>query len=469
VWFVHREIDRACELSCDEAVIRSLDASGRQNYGDTLIYVAAESKTPRAVLSTTMCEDKKDLKERIVAIMKNKKSTRAAIIVSAVLIVGAVLAACALGAGNGSGGLPLQEAPQINETTPPAYDPDFEFRSDISVKTYPGRYTQSLSSYPGIMISVGGQAVGGSSLKYEAASGKFAVNDDGIIADLGNPAIREFGAGPSAHWNPDSNTKDGDTISVVFVGYKGNVLAQATMAVSVQDNKYSLLPTSKTPDKAKGQTLDEAVSQAILDTCYTGFESEGILLPAESHVTLKTVEDGDKTTVYAMAYETVYSFEGGKLREEGGSHRPVAITFEKTANGGYELLEYWVPNDGSYYRPSIQDKFPSDLWSKVDTQTYVAEQITAVLRTAQAYFGLIDHMPPTIQELAPLEIAKGSALDWSKYFSIRDNVDGEIPLSEAHIFDAQVDLGKSGDYSFQVVVKDNAGNENRSDFKMEVK
>jgi hypothetical protein len=108
------------------------------------------------------------------------------------------------------------------------------------------------------------------------------------------------------------------------------------------------------------------------------------------------------------------------------------------------------------------------LWSKVDTQTYVAEQITAVLRTAQAYFALTDHTPPTIQELAPLEIAKGSALDPSKYLSISDDVDGEIPLSEAYIWDAGIDLSRSGDYSFQVIVKDNAGNENRSDFKMKV-
>ncbi|MDR1615500.1 MAG: hypothetical protein LBR98_00550 [Syntrophomonadaceae bacterium] len=44
--------------------------------------------------------------------MKNKKSTRTAIIVSAVLIVGAVLAACTLGAGSKDGGLTLHESPQ---------------------------------------------------------------------------------------------------------------------------------------------------------------------------------------------------------------------------------------------------------------------------------------------------------------------------------------------------------------------
>ena len=99
VWLVRREIGRACELSCDEAVIRNLDTDGKQNYGETLLYVAADSKTPHAVLSTTMCEEKKALKERLGAIMKSKKHTRLAIIVSAVLIIAIGGTAVVLGAG----------------------------------------------------------------------------------------------------------------------------------------------------------------------------------------------------------------------------------------------------------------------------------------------------------------------------------------------------------------------------------
>jgi hypothetical protein len=60
-------------------------------------------------------------------------------------------------------------------------------------------------------------------------------------------------------------------------------------------------------------------------------------------------------------------------------------------------------------------------------------------------------------------------LDWSKYLRISDDVDGEIPLSEAYIWDVQIDPGKSGAYNFQVIVRDSAGNETRSDFKMMVK
>jgi beta-lactamase regulating signal transducer with metallopeptidase domain len=101
VWLMRREIDRACELACDSSVVFSLDADGRQIYGETLIYVAADSKTPHAVLSTTMCEEKKALKERLGAIMKSKKHTRIAIVLSAALIIAVSGTAIALGAGRG--------------------------------------------------------------------------------------------------------------------------------------------------------------------------------------------------------------------------------------------------------------------------------------------------------------------------------------------------------------------------------
>gem|GEM_PF-1623387 len=119
VWFVRREIDRACEMACDETVIRNLDTDGKQNYGETLIYVAADSKTPHAVLSTTMCEEKKALKERLGAIMKSKKHTRLAIILSAVLILAVGGTAIALGAGWAA--IP-DEPPNITIRTEGAYE-----------------------------------------------------------------------------------------------------------------------------------------------------------------------------------------------------------------------------------------------------------------------------------------------------------------------------------------------------------
>ncbi|MDR0819386.1 MAG: hypothetical protein LBN43_07425 [Oscillospiraceae bacterium] len=97
-WLVRREIDRACELACDEAVIANLDANGKQNYGNTLISVVAATKMPRAVFSMTMCEEKRALKERLGSIMKSKKHTKLTITLSAVLLVAITGAAVLIGA-----------------------------------------------------------------------------------------------------------------------------------------------------------------------------------------------------------------------------------------------------------------------------------------------------------------------------------------------------------------------------------
>lgn len=97
--FIRREINRACELSCDEAVIKNLGAADKQAYGETLISMVAEHRYPIGVLSTTMCEEKKTLKERLLAIMgPGRRSVIVAAIVLACMIVGAAwLGASALG------------------------------------------------------------------------------------------------------------------------------------------------------------------------------------------------------------------------------------------------------------------------------------------------------------------------------------------------------------------------------------
>lgn len=85
IYLVRREMNKACELACDESVIKRFDINEKQLYGDTLIAVAADSirKMP---ISITMFEDKKNLKERLDAIMKHKKySKRTVIMASAIL------------------------------------------------------------------------------------------------------------------------------------------------------------------------------------------------------------------------------------------------------------------------------------------------------------------------------------------------------------------------------------------------
>lgn len=76
VYVMSREINKACEFSCDEAVIVKLDQNGAQEYGKTLLDTMLKAGSYKESLaSVTLNENKEILKERLGAIMRfNKKS-----------------------------------------------------------------------------------------------------------------------------------------------------------------------------------------------------------------------------------------------------------------------------------------------------------------------------------------------------------------------------------------------------------
>lgn len=74
VYLMSRETSRICELSCDEAVIRKLDAQGRRAYGDTLLNaIGTGGNYKNSLVSLTLNESRELLKERLDAIMNFKK------------------------------------------------------------------------------------------------------------------------------------------------------------------------------------------------------------------------------------------------------------------------------------------------------------------------------------------------------------------------------------------------------------
>ncbi|MHB8076623.1 M56 family metallopeptidase [Desulfosporosinus fructosivorans] len=95
---IKKEVNHACELACDEAVIKNLNPAEKQAYGNTLITVVAEHKYPFGVLQATMCEEKKSLKERLIAIMNHQKKSKLIKVLSVVLLVAAIIGAIGLGA-----------------------------------------------------------------------------------------------------------------------------------------------------------------------------------------------------------------------------------------------------------------------------------------------------------------------------------------------------------------------------------
>lgn len=93
IYLVSREIGRACELSCDEAVIRKMSPAQRQGYGNTLLALSAKKRLPVGVMATTLGQEKQQLKGRLLSIMNYKKKSNLAI--ALMLALALMLAGCA--------------------------------------------------------------------------------------------------------------------------------------------------------------------------------------------------------------------------------------------------------------------------------------------------------------------------------------------------------------------------------------
>lgn len=101
VWLMCRELCRSCELACDETIIQRLDANGRRAYGDTLLHAFYPGGSYKHSLTSVMLsESAKQLKERMRVIMKFKKISKPAsllsIFLSGILITTAVAAGAAV-------------------------------------------------------------------------------------------------------------------------------------------------------------------------------------------------------------------------------------------------------------------------------------------------------------------------------------------------------------------------------------
>lgn len=103
-YLIRREINRACELSCDEMLLRDMDRADKLSYGDTLLTMASAGALPAGVVATTFSTEKRNLKERLEQIMHYKRSgTRVlAAVLTVVLLLsfGAVAGASPVNADN---------------------------------------------------------------------------------------------------------------------------------------------------------------------------------------------------------------------------------------------------------------------------------------------------------------------------------------------------------------------------------
>ena len=88
VYLLEKEVNKSCELSCDEKVIAVLDDKGKREYGDTLIsFLKSNNLYKSSLASVTLTEGAEQLKERLGAIMKFRKKSKVITAITAIFTV----------------------------------------------------------------------------------------------------------------------------------------------------------------------------------------------------------------------------------------------------------------------------------------------------------------------------------------------------------------------------------------------
>ena len=86
VYLLEKEVNKFCELSCDEKVISILDEKAKREYGDTLIsFLKSNNPYKSSLASVTLTEGAEQLKERLGAIMNFKSKTKTIRVLTVIL------------------------------------------------------------------------------------------------------------------------------------------------------------------------------------------------------------------------------------------------------------------------------------------------------------------------------------------------------------------------------------------------
>ena len=96
-WFIRRELNRACELSCDEMLLHTMNPQEKRSYGNTLLNMAASGALPAGLVATTFTTEKKNLKERLEQIMTYQKKSLSRVLAAVLALV--FLVGCGAAAG----------------------------------------------------------------------------------------------------------------------------------------------------------------------------------------------------------------------------------------------------------------------------------------------------------------------------------------------------------------------------------
>ena len=95
VYALNKQLNAACELSCDEIVVQSMNTQNRRYYGETILHVLKHSTAQKSLVgniafATDLCNSKKNFKRRLISMMSTKKMRKSVAVLS--LAIGMLVA-----------------------------------------------------------------------------------------------------------------------------------------------------------------------------------------------------------------------------------------------------------------------------------------------------------------------------------------------------------------------------------------
>ena len=144
--------------------------------------------------------------------------------------------------------------------------------------------------------------------------------------------------------------------------------------VSCRDGKNgqskAARPDSADGKQGQGDTIPKGSETILPDYVYDGTDpEERLVCVADAQWMAKgtrqgfsvtavkilgSYQQGSKLKLFARVENSEYSLCGSRLSDLGGSNMPAAVTFTLGTNGTYQMEKYEVPQDGTFYAPSIR-------------------------------------------------------------------------------------------------------------------
>ena len=248
--------------------------------------------------------------------------------------------------------------------------------SSLKLAVHPGKYSLGMSSTLGIRILAEYTGIA-DKVEYFTTVGTLLTwkSPDGKVTQHGQKV--ELSMDMPVYWSPLVNGEDktGDIISVnATILHNNDKLEQKQVNIRYDSTTYCYIVIhsedviiNNTVDSSsqKLKSLDEVVSLAIKER-YSHGQGEAF---TEGHIILDTEEKDGIINVYTLASHMEFGFENGIFTMVSGCGIiPTVLTFKKSQNSEYSLIEYKQSLDGAGYIGSTKEMFPERLWDAVLNQ-----------------------------------------------------------------------------------------------------